>query len=249
MADPVDEALEAFEAYVSGQLLTDMTEILMQQIAESITGVTREQALEIARTQAAEMVTNITDGMRDRMREMIEQGLADQVGVDGLAKMLEEGLTLDANRAAALETYKEELLAQGLSPDSAEFQALVTERFEDLVSERAEVIAATEMRDAIETAEQQVATDRGATHKIWMTVADDNVCDDCAGNEAEGPIEIDQAFSSGDDAPPAHPNCHCTCTYITDTGNGELETFKEFAKEQAALTAAAREANNQEGKN
>ena len=43
-----------------------------------------------------------------------------------------------------------------------------------------------------------------------MTSGDDTCCDDCEANEAAGLIDLDEAFPSGDDSPPAHPNCRCT---------------------------------------
>ena len=43
--------------------------------------------------------------------------------------------------------------------------------------------------------------------KQWL--ADDEACDDCAELDGEE-VGIDEDFSSGDDGPPAHPNCECT---------------------------------------
>lgn len=238
----MDEALKTFMDYVNGALLNEMTDILYEQIAASITGLTREQALRIAREQAAALVTNITKDMESNLRKLIEHGLADQIGVPALARMIEEGLMLDSGRQATLEAFKKDLELNGVLPGTPEYEDAVAKEFASLVRDRAETIAATEMRAAIESGEQTVATERGATHKIWMTVSDQAICEICEGNEAQGPIPINDAFESGDDAPPAHPNCRCTATYFTDTGAGELDVFTEFAKEQAALTAAAREA-------
>lgn len=49
------------------------------------------------------------------------------------------------------------------------------------------------------------------THKRWITVGDDRVEQDCAGNEAEGAIPFDQPFSSGAMTPAdEHINCRCS---------------------------------------
>jgi hypothetical protein len=42
----------------------------------------------------------------------------------------------------------------------------------------------------------------------WVTRSA-NPCPICLANEAEGPKHLGEPFSSGDQAPPAHPNCEC----------------------------------------
>lgn len=44
--------------------------------------------------------------------------------------------------------------------------------------------------------------------KSWLTAS--GCCDVCEANEKQGAIELEEAFQSGDDAPPGHPNCRCT---------------------------------------
>jgi len=45
--------------------------------------------------------------------------------------------------------------------------------------------------------------------KRWLT-SSDNPCELCLGNEDDGPIPLNQMFSSGDFEPPGHPrNCEC----------------------------------------
>lgn len=43
--------------------------------------------------------------------------------------------------------------------------------------------------------------------KRWLTAG--GVDDVCGDNEAQGVLRLEDAFASGDDAPPAHPNCKC----------------------------------------
>lgn len=50
------------------------------------------------------------------------------------------------------------------------------------------------------------------TTKRWLTAQDDKVEPECAMNEEDGAISVDAAFSSGDYAPPVHPNCRCVLT-------------------------------------
>ncbi len=50
--------------------------------------------------------------------------------------------------------------------------------------------------------------------KGWSTSEDGDVCEDCTANEDEGDIALEDDFQSGDDAPPAHPNCRCALVAV-----------------------------------
>ena len=52
----------------------------------------------------------------------------------------------------------------------------------------------------------------GEPEKSWIA-GGANPCEICEGNEADGPIPIDQQFSSGHDTPTAHPSCACSVGY------------------------------------
>ena len=43
--------------------------------------------------------------------------------------------------------------------------------------------------------------------------SDSGPCEDCDGNEAEGWIDSEAIYPSGDDGPPFHPNCVCEEEY------------------------------------
>jgi len=45
--------------------------------------------------------------------------------------------------------------------------------------------------------------------KVWLISNEENVCDVCQENADAGPIGLEDTFPSGDDMPPAHPNCDC----------------------------------------
>jgi phosphohistidine phosphatase SixA len=51
----------------------------------------------------------------------------------------------------------------------------------------------------------------GPVEKRWN--AEDDACEECLANEAEGFIDSEAPHSSGDDEPPAHPNCRCEEEY------------------------------------
>jgi SPP1 gp7 family putative phage head morphogenesis protein len=77
-------------------------------------------------------------------------------------------------------------------------------------AERAMVIARTETIRASNQGSLASYTAAGVTEKEWTTAEDDRVSEDCEANGAQGPIPIGEDFDSGDDVPPAHPNCRCT---------------------------------------
>lgn len=58
--------------------------------------------------------------------------------------------------------------------------------------------------------------------KTWQPDAD--ACPICEANGDDGAIDLDDNFSSGDDSPPAHPNCECVLV-------PEVETDEETSDE------------------
>jgi SPP1 gp7 family putative phage head morphogenesis protein len=75
---------------------------------------------------------------------------------------------------------------------------------------RAETISRTELIRASNAAALDAYKASGVVDgKSWLTAGDDLVEEDCEMNEADGVIPLDDDFSSGDSAPPSHPNCRC----------------------------------------
>ena len=85
----------------------------------------------------------------------------------------------------------------------------IRKTFTDMSKHRSELIARTETANALSTASLDRMEDMGIEGKEWVTAGDDLVSDECLGNEAEGVIPANQAFSGGVMAPPQHPDCRC----------------------------------------
>ena len=92
--------------------------------------------------------------------------------------------------------------------------------------DRAELIA----RNEVAMANQAGALDgmklaKGAgvkLKKVWIPDAD--ACPICEENGDDGPIDLDEQFSSGDDAPTAHVNCECSlASEVEDEEGNETE--------------------------
>jgi hypothetical protein len=98
----------------------------------------------------------------------------------------------------------------------------VTDTFDDFSTARAEMIADTEVSDAYNSARLDTANSLGFDEKSWETESGDP-CEDCLGNEDESWIDIDATFSSGDDAPTAHPRCMCVLNFRKSSGGDDEE--------------------------
>ncbi len=110
--------------------------------------------------------------------------------------------------------------------------ARIREQFAGMDTNRARMIATTEMNFAMSTATHDRALSMGATMKDWLTVGDDRVSENiCAPNGAQGKIPIARSFQSGHAHPPGHPRCRCALTFsgssraqirdgLSETGRG-----------------------------
>ena len=84
---------------------------------------------------------------------------------------------------------------------------LIKDVVDGMSSWRAEMIAATQMNDAMSQAYLSKLKRNAVDYKQW--ILGPNPCADCQENAEASPIPVDEDFPSGDDAPPAHPNCVC----------------------------------------
>jgi SPP1 gp7 family putative phage head morphogenesis protein len=127
----------------------------------------------------------------------------------GLAALLDQaGVTIQSiatNRLSALAEPLAQAVAEGWSVDK------LTAALSDVLDDPrwADMVALTETNRAVSAATLQRYTDNGVPAKEWLTALDDRVCRICSINQDDGPISLSAYFSSGDDAPPGHPNCRC----------------------------------------
>lgn len=75
---------------------------------------------------------------------------------------------------------------------------------------RADMIARTEVAMADSTSQMIAYQDSGVVAgTVWITANDDAVSDGCQANAEAGVVPLGELYPSGDEAPPAHPNCRC----------------------------------------
>jgi hypothetical protein len=91
---------------------------------------------------------------------------------------------------------------------------------------RADSVALNEVSEAYHGGAADFVNDwrggNGPVLKTWET--EDDPCDDCQANADMEAIDSEAPFDSGDDEPPAHPNCRCSISYEPDpdfSGGGE----------------------------
>lgn len=118
--------------------------------------------------------------------------------------------------------------------------------------DRAALIANSEIRRAHSQGAligyEQAAANGVKVMKAWST-SGDNPCQDCQDNEDEGSIPLGQDFQSGDDAPPAHPNCRCVIVpVVLDAGWGGAAisalASRELTETETKSIAAAEDGRN-----
>ncbi len=165
------------------------------EVRPEVLNVVSEYALEYGRVRSAEMV-----GMsRDPLGRLIPNPQAEWQITEG---------TRDGVRAAVGDA-----LAEGWSNDKLAQMLAQAYAFSD---ERAMVIARTETQLATQDGALQGYRASGLVQgKQWVTAEDDRVSEECEANGNAGPrgdgvlMDLDEAFPSGDVAPPVHPNCRC----------------------------------------
>ena len=137
------------------------------------------------------------------------------------------GTTIDRIGVVLAKGLKQGLPPSAVAPDIASILNPLRQGIADKLgadvsklmsdSQRALIIAQTEMSRAVSVASRAEYEQAGIEMVEWL-VADP--CDICAENADVSPIPIDEEFPSGDTEPPAHPNCMCAIApYVVDTNN------------------------------
>ena len=251
-----------------GQTLSTMRMPLEQQLAASGKGeakalgdvignmafnVTDPRAVEWASQRAGEMVVTMSQSVKDDVRGVITQAFIEQTNPRDIAGMIDRQVGLFPRWAQAVENrYQTSLtgfMGGGLSYGEAHDRAqnLADAYRERLIDKRCQMIARTEVIRAANEgralswvqATEAGLIDPATTTKEWVAEAD--ACDDCDFLNEEQ-VWLEESFSSGDDMPPAHPNCRCSAVLVPDGEPTEkpeadkLETDKPETDTLPAMT-------------
>ena len=190
-----DLALDTVRETVA-QLGVDMPEDLVNQVNDEAVRIAKDRAAELVGKRVLDDGTIIDNpnpqwAITNSTRDMIRDVIADE---------LEQNIGRDA-------------IIEGIE-DAAAFS-----------EDRATTIAITEIARA--NSQAALTTYQGArsigvkVKKEWIVAADEKVCDDCMENADAGPIDLDDDFPSGDDAPPGHPDCRCALSPVVEDDDDE----------------------------
>lgn len=193
-----------------------------------------EIAAEIDLSSIEEIADAIGDALGDLSKDTSTRALA-QVGVDSESELVNQvsnrAVAAAKERAAELVTGIDEntrsmladIIADGLAENiGLDEIAANIEEAGAFSEDRADLIARTEVSransDAALDAYTAARDEAGVNvQKEWLLGA--NPCPICEENNEAGAIDLDDEFPSGDDAPPAHPNCECALSPVVDSGS------------------------------
>jgi SPP1 gp7 family putative phage head morphogenesis protein len=187
----MDPILTTLNAALKVKMAGHLTTIYVAGSAEMLNwgglpfeGIPSPEAINWAEKHAAKLVTQMDEETKNRLAQVISDGIANKRGPGGLATDI-----------------KRELGWMGRSRPS--------EIPGKTMQSRAYMISRTETSNALSQASLDRMKEMEIDGKQWITAGDNLVSVECSGNEAEGIIPVDQTFSGGVMAPPQHPNCRC----------------------------------------
>lgn len=113
-----------------------------------------------------------------------------------------DGTTVERLRTALADAYDS-------GEDYDGMVEAIKDEFENMTDPRAKMTAQTELNDAYNHGRRALGDALGFNEKAW-SLDGPTPCPECIGNSLDGWIPIEDAFSSGDLMPTAHPGCYCS---------------------------------------
>jgi hypothetical protein len=168
-------------------------------------------------THSAELVKELTGTSRDAIRDVLVRGHQDNIiSPAKMANEIRQYIGLDERRVLAVDTKRAELRAAGWS-DSA-IETKIARYTEDLLRDRAQLIASNETLEAANWASYKATKDMfdsGAVSPAdWeayrIVTPDDRLCEFCSSYEGETRSLPDGIYqSTGTPIVKAHISCRC----------------------------------------
>jgi hypothetical protein len=205
----------------SGDLAAEaLSQVLEVEVSFDLASPT---AMEAARTQAAELVTNMTDASREAIRQLVERAVEEGTPPEELAERVINTIGLTPRQEAAVARFEADLSAQGVD---ATVRAQRVQRYREAqLRQRGEVISRTELLKSANLGHQEAwiqAVRDGLLNgeqwrKVWIVTPDDRldttICEPVPYNAANQDVSIDGYFTLGNGSqvqtPPGHPLCRC----------------------------------------
>jgi hypothetical protein len=200
LVDPTEELLNEVATVGAAHALATLQVTAGDAVADLV--IPNDAVLAFARDRAAELV-----GMRREADGTLVPNPNAEWAIDEGTRTLLRGTLTDA----FAEEWTKAELTSALEESYAFSEA------------RAQLIARTEVSRAL--VQGNLATYKASgldLVKTWVLGSEHDVDDECDENAASDPVALDDAFPTGDDAPPAHPNCTCD-VLVTPAAAGEEE--------------------------
>ena len=189
------------------------------------------RAVQWAQQRAGELITTVVDDQRATIRNVIAQGVQDQITVNEMAKNVRDVVGLPESWAQAVPKARMreyvKLIKDGVPPNTALSKAdAVAEKYKQrLVNARAKTIARTEIMTAAnqgrwlswaQTVEQGFIPKNAK--KEWIAAPGfgpkPHLCEVCADLNGTQ-VSWDKPFPDTEVMmPPQHPNCRCTAVIV-----------------------------------
>lgn len=210
--DDIEQIIEALGLADFGDLLPDLIESL------------REMTVDQAGATVESLAGYLPKG--DAYAALLEQ--ANERAIDWAAEHAAELVTkIEETTRNELRSLLERALADGATND--DISSEISDAFL-FSSERSDMIARTETAFAENQGTIEGWRATGIVEgKEWLPDAE--ACPICEANAEQGVIPIDEDFDSGDDSPPAHPNCECSmlAALVDDAGEEVADEGAEAA--------------------
>jgi hypothetical protein len=102
----LEDSSPAMRAVAADAAAVALAQVGVDAGSDGLTNQVFDRAVDYAAARSGEMVSQVTDATRDRIRELVAKGLADNVGRDGIAKLLEDDLEFSEERAERIANYE-----------------------------------------------------------------------------------------------------------------------------------------------
>ena len=218
--DAMTKALaKIIDAYISDTLATAtqkwpaaLAERELSALSELMAAFANQIPPETMQTVAAEFTEKgYMQGIMFANQQMEQMGLQIQVGMgpadSGMMDVVRDRSKLHlTNLASDLQAKIGTILTDGIAQGKS-----LTEIRDDIIQagevakRRAELIARTEIMNAVNEAAKERYKRLGITHFEWITARDERVCAKC--EPLDGQVYLEKNLPEG--GPPLHPQCRC----------------------------------------
>jgi SPP1 gp7 family putative phage head morphogenesis protein len=232
-ADPVDPTSDqaATVQEILDAVVMDGFDTLSDAAKELLQEIFMDGAVEAMQQLNLVADADSLDQLNEKALEYAEERGAELVG----KQVLDDGTVIDNPDAeysitqSTLEMLRYDIADAVENGISNEELAAALEESYAFSEDRAETIARTETAFADVGGNMAAYEEANVEKKQWIVGA--GCCDECQALDQE--IQpLDQPFSSGDDAPPAHPNCRCdVIPYFDDSGEQADQLDAETSEE------------------